>query len=102
MHGQRVLAAQENGSLELNFLRERQLVASHTVPIARVAEADTWTDTLAHSIARNFPGSAPDTIPVFTWDGHGALPVSVEPEQDLAQAAREQFPVVAADGGHVR
>ena len=97
-HGQRVLAAQENGSLELNFLRERQLVASHTVPIARVAEADTWTDTLAHSIARNFPGSAPDTIPVFTWDGHGTLPVSVEPEQDLAQAAREQFPVVAADG----
>ena len=98
MHGQRVLAAQENGSLELNFLRERQLVASHTVPIARVAEADTWTDTLAHSIARNFPGSAPDTIPVFTWDGYGTLPVSVEPERDLAQAAREQFPVVAADG----
>ena len=97
-HGRRVLAAQENGSLELNFLRERQLVASHTVPIARVAEADTWTDTLAHSIARNFPGSAPDTIPVFTWDGHGTLPVSVEPERDLAQAAREQFPVVAADG----
>ena len=95
---QRVLAAQEDGHLELNFLPERQLVASHTVPIARVAEADTWTDTLAHSIARNFPGSAPDTIPVFTWDGHGTLPVSVEPERDLAHAAQEQFPVVAADG----
>ncbi len=97
-HGQRVLAAQENGSLELNFLRERQLVASHTVPVTRVAEADTWTDTLARGIARNFPGSAPDTIPVFTWDGHGALPVSVEPERDLARAAQERFSVVAADG----
>ena len=96
--GQRVLAAQENGNLELNFLNERQLVASHTVPIARVAEAGAWTDTLARSIARNFPGSAPDTVPVFTWDGHGTLPVSVEPERDLAHAAQERFPVVAADG----
>lgn len=95
---QRVLAAREDGHLELNFLHERQLVASHTVPVARVAEADAWTDTLAHSIARNFPGRAPDTIPVFTWDGQGALPVRVAPERDLAHAAREQFPVVAADG----
>ena len=95
---QQVLAAREDGNLELNFLHERQLVASHTVPIARVAEAGMWADTLAHSIARNFPGSAPDTIPVFTWDGHGTLPVSVEPERDLAHAAQEQFPVVAADG----
>ena len=97
-HRQRVLAAREDGHLELNFLNERQLVASHTVPIARVAEADTWTDTLARSIARNFPGSAPDTIPVFTWDAHGTLPVSVEPERNLAHAAQERFPVVAADG----
>lgn len=96
---QRVLAAREDGNLELNFLHERQLVASHIVPLARVAEADTWADTLAHSITRNFPGSAPDTIPVFTWDGHGTLPVSVEPERDLAHTAQEQFPVVAADGG---
>ena len=73
-------------------------MASHTVPIERVAEADAWTDTLAHSIARNFPGSAPDTIPVFTWDEHGTLPVSVEPERDLAHAAQERFPIVAADG----
>ncbi len=93
-----VLAAREDGRLELNFLRERQLVASYTVPVARVAEADAWTDTLAHSIARNFPGSAPDTIPVFTWDEHGTLPVSVETDRDLAHAAQEQFPVVAADG----
>jgi len=97
-HRQQVLAAREDGKLELNFLHERQLVASHTVPLARVAEADTWTDTLAHSIARNFPGSVPDSIPVFTWDGQGALPVSVEPERDLARAAQEQFPSVAADG----
>jgi Tfp pilus assembly protein PilN len=97
-HGQRVLAAQENGSLELNFLHERQLVASHTVPVSRVAAADTWTETLARGIARNFPGSAPDAIPVFTWNGHGSLPVSVEPERDLAHAARERFAVVAADG----
>lgn len=95
---QQVLAAREDGNLELNFLHERQLVASHTVPVARVAEADTWTDTLAHSIARNFPGSSPDTIPVFTWDGQGALPVSVEPDRDLSHAAQEQFPAVAADG----
>ena len=97
-HRQRVLAAREDGNLELNFLHERQLVASHTVPIERVAEADAWTDTLAHSIARIFPGSAPDTIPVFTWDEHGTLPVSVEPERDLAHAAQERFPIVAADG----
>ncbi len=97
-HRQRVLAAREDGHLELNFLNERQLVASHTVPIARVAEVDTWTDTLARSIARNFPGSAPDTIPVFTWDAHGTLPVRVEPERNLAHAAQERFPVVAADG----
>ena len=97
-HRQRVLAAREDGNLELNFLNERQLVASHTIPIARVAEADAWTDTLAHSMTRNFPGSAPDTIPVFTWDEHGTLPVSVEPERNLAYAAQEQFPVVAADG----
>ena len=95
---QQVLAAREDGNLELNFLHERQLVASHTVPLARVAEADTWTDTLTRSIARNFPGSTPDTIPVFTWDGQGALPVSVEPDRDLARAAQEHFPVVAADG----
>ncbi len=98
-HRQQVLAAREDGNLELNFLNEHHLVASHTVPIARVAEADTWTDTLAHSMTRNFPGSAVDTIPVFTWDERGTLPVSVEPERNLAHAAQEQFPVVAADGG---
>ena len=97
-HGPRVLAAREDGHLELNFLRERQLVASHTLPSARVAEADAWTDTLARSMTRTFPGSPPDTIPVFTWDEQGALPVRVEPERNLAQAARAQFPVVAADG----
>ena len=97
-HRQQVLATREDGHLELNFLHERQLVASHTVPAARVAEADTWTDTLAHGITRNFPGSAPDTVPVFTWDGQGELPVRVEPDRDLAHAAREQFPAVAADG----
>ncbi len=92
-----VLAAQEDGHLELNFLHERQLVASHTVPIARVAEADTWTNTLVRSIARNFPGRVPDTVPVFIWAEPGTLPVSVEPERDLAHAAQEQFPVVASD-----
>lgn len=97
-HRQQVLAAQEDGNLELNFLHGRQLVASHSVPVARVAEAGAWTDTLTHGIARNFPGSAPEAIPVFTWDGHGTLPVSVEPDWDLAHAAQERFPVVAADG----
>ncbi len=97
-HGQQVLAAREDGNLELNFLRERQLVASHTVPVARIAEAGAWTDTLAHSITRNFPGSAPDTIPVFIWDEPGTLPVSAETERDLAHAAQEEFPVIAADG----
>lgn len=98
--GQQILAARENGSLELNFLNEQRLVASQTVPVARVAEADALTDMLARGIARNFPGSAPDTVPVSTWDERGTLPLSVEPELDLAHMAQEQFPLLNADTAH--
>ncbi len=95
---QQILAAREDGSLELNFLNAQQLVASQTVPLARVADADALTDVLAHSVARNFPGSAPDAIPVFTWDEQGALPLSVESDRDLAHMAQEQFPLLEEGG----
>ena len=95
-HGRQILAAREDGSLELNFLSEQQLVASQTVPVGRVAEADALADILAQSVARNFPGRAPDTTPVFTWDEQGRLPLSVEPDRDLVHLARERFPVLEA------
>ncbi len=97
--GQQVLAVRDGDEVELNFLRERQFVASQTVPLARVAEAATWTNTLAHSITRNFPGRVPGTIPVFIWDEQGVLPVRGEPDRDLADAARAQCPPGAAAGG---
>ena len=89
---QQVLVARDNGCLEMSFLDKHQLVASQTVPIGRVPEPAAFTDILTQSIARNFPGSAPDTTPIFSWDDdNGSLPLRVDVERDLKGLAREQF-----------
>ncbi len=88
---QQVLVARDNGSFELNFLDKHQLVASQTVPVSRVPEPAAFTDILTQSIARNFPGSAPDTTPIFSWDDTGSLPLRVDAERDLKGLAQEQF-----------
>ena len=88
---QQVLVARENGCLELNFLDKHQLVASQAVPISRVPEPAAFTDILTQSIARNFPGSAPDTTPIFSWDDTDSLPLPVDAERDLKGLAQEQF-----------
>ena len=88
---QQVLVTRENGYLELSFLDKHQLVASQTVPISRVPELAAFTDILTQSIARNFPGSAPDATPIFSWDDNSSLPLTVDAERDLKDLAREQF-----------
>ena len=88
---QQVLVARDNGCLEMSFLDKHQLVASQTVPIGRVPEPAAFTDILTQSIARNFPGSAPDATPIFSWDDNGSLPLRVDAEHDLKGLAQEQF-----------
>ena len=88
---QQVLVTRENGYLELSFLDKHQLVASQTVPISRAPELAAFTDILAQSIARNFPGSAPDATPIFSWDDNSSLPLTVDAERDLKGLAQEQF-----------
>ena len=88
---QQVLVTRENGYLELSFLDKHQLVASQTVPISRVAELAAFTDILTQSIARNFPGSAPDATPIFSWDDNSSFPLPVDAERDLKGLAKEQF-----------
>jgi len=88
---QQVLVTRENGYLELSFLDKHQLVASQTVPISRVPELVAFTDILTQSIARNFPGSAPDATPIFSWDDNSSFPLPVDAERDLKGLAKEQF-----------
>ncbi len=88
---QQVLVTRENGCLELSFLDKHQLVASQTVPVSRVPELAAFTDILTQSIARNFPGSAPDSTPIFSWDDNRSLPLTVDAERDLKGLAQEQF-----------
>ncbi len=96
--GPRVLLANDDGAVELDFVDKKHLVASHVFSHAQAPNADVLTDLLLQGVARNFPGTPAEEAPLFVLPSHNesVLPAA-DPAHDLHALVRTRFAGTVVD-----
>lgn len=95
--GPYVLAAAEDGDIDLSFIEKRQLVASHLFSLSQLNGDAHFSDLVAQGIARNLPGAVVEEVPILAWSTNGVSPLAPEAERDLHALAVARFTADNAD-----
>jgi Tfp pilus assembly protein PilN len=96
--GPGMVAAQDDGAIELNFIEKNHLVASHVFPRAQAANADVLSDLILQGVARNFPGVPIEETSLFALPmPEAAFPFPIDAEHDLHSLVRARFAGTAVD-----
>ena len=86
-----VIIGPEGDKLELSFIGDKHLIASHLFSARDTSEAEALDDFLAQAIGRNLPGASVDDTPIVAWGTNGRLPATLHIDHDLGALAGTRF-----------
>ena len=86
-----VVIGPEGDKLELSFIGDKHLVASHLFSARDTSEPEALDDFLAQAIGRNLPGVSAAATSIVAWGTNGQLPATVHIDHDLGALAGARF-----------
>ncbi len=97
-----VLIALSDGNLELNFVHQGRLIATHLLPCNRFQNQEELMEALSRGLARDLPGFTLADTEVYHWTAtNGPAPWVLSEGKDLCLLAKEQLAFQVSSNGKI-